>query len=85
MLTNLGFNGVGATVMKICTLWGNMSSDRSRENYPTKLFCDECFSEMGSDEEDSGIVSWQEDDGSYGDVCSGCGKTKAEEIEEKNA
>lgn len=71
--------------MKICTVWGDMSSEKSSENYPTDLFCDECFSEMGPGEEGSGIVSWQEDDGSYGDTCSNCGKTKAEELEEKIA
>ncbi|MBR7791846.1 hypothetical protein KDM87_04495 [Undibacterium sp. FT147W] len=70
--------------MKICTVWGDMSSDKSSENYPTDLFCDECFSEMRADEEDSRVVSSQEDDGSYGDTCSNCGKTAAEEIEEQS-
>lgn len=70
--------------MKICTVWGDMSSDKASENYPTDLFCDECFDEMAPEQENSGVVSWQEDDGSYGKQCSNCGKTKAAEIEEQN-
>lgn len=35
--------------MKICTVWGDMSSDKSSENYPTDLFCDACFNEMGQE------------------------------------
>ena len=68
--------------MKICTVWGDLSSEKSSENYPTELFCEECFQLMSPYQEDSGIVSYQDDDGSYGDTCSACGKTKKEEVEE---
>lgn len=68
--------------MKICTVWGDLSSEKSSENYPTDLFCEECFQSMNPGQEDSGIVSYQDDDGSYGNSCSECGKTKEEEIEE---
>jgi hypothetical protein len=68
--------------MKICTVWGDLSSEKSSENYPTDLFCEECFQSKSPGEEDSGIVSYQDDDGSYGDTCSECGKTKEEEAEE---
>jgi len=37
---------------------------------------------MNPDQEDSGVVSYQDDDASYGDVCSECGKTKKEELDE---
>ena len=68
--------------MKICTIWGDMSSEKASENYPIDLFCEECFQSMSPDQEDSGIVNYQDDDGSYGNSCSECGKTKEEEIEE---
>ena len=70
--------------MKICTIFGDMSSDKSSENYPTDLFCDECFNEMAPNQEESGIVNYQDDDGSYGDSCSKCGKTKKEETNENS-
>ena len=68
--------------MKICTVRDDLSSKKSRENYPTNLFCEECFHSMNPDAEDSGIISYHEDDGSFGNTCSKCGKTKKEEIEE---
>lgn len=70
--------------MKICQVWGDLSSEKSSENYPTDLFCDECFESMSPGTEDSGIVAYQEDDGSFGDICSGCGKTRDEEQEEQD-
>jgi len=66
--------------MKICTVHGNFNSEKSSEQYPSDLFCEECFQSMHPDKEDSSIVSHQDDDGSYGDTCSSCGKTKEEEI-----
>jgi hypothetical protein len=68
--------------MKICTVWGDLSSDKSSENYPTDLYCEECFQAMGPDQEESGIVSYQDDDDSYGDTCVECGKTRQDEEEE---
>lgn len=69
--------------MKICQVWGDLSSEKSSENYPTDLFCDECFESMNPGKEDSRIVTYQDDDGSFGDTCSKCGKTKDEEEEEQ--
>jgi len=68
--------------MKVCTVWGNLNSEKSGENYPTDLFCEECIQSMNPDTEDSSIVNYQDDDDSYGDTCSKCGKTREEEIEE---
>ena len=68
--------------MKICTVWGDMSSDKSSDNYPTDLYCEDCFLDMEPDTENSGIVNYQDDDNSYGDTCCNCGKTTEEEIEE---
>ncbi len=68
--------------MKICTVWGDLSSEKSSKNYPTDLFYEECFQSMNPDQADSGIVTYQDDDGSYGDTCYECGKTKQQEIEE---
>lgn len=68
--------------MKICTTWGDLSADKSSDNYPTDLFCEECFHDMKPDQKDSGIVNYQDDDGSYWDTCSSCGKTQKEEAEE---
>ncbi|MEQ8261208.1 MAG: hypothetical protein RH947_13010 [Alcanivorax sp.] len=68
--------------MKICQVWGDLSSDKASENYPTDLFCDECFELMGPGEEDSDIVTYDEDNGEFGDTCSSCGKTRNEEEEE---
>lgn len=68
--------------MKICTVWGDLSSDKSSENYPTDLYCEECFDAMNPGGEDSQIVTYEDDNGSYGDVCAECGKTQDEENEE---
>lgn len=31
------------TLMKTCTVFGDLSSDRASENYPTVQICDECL------------------------------------------
>lgn len=65
--------------MKICTVWGDLHSDKSSENYPTDLYCEDCFQAMRPDQEDSKIVSYENYEKSYGDTCVECGKTKQEE------
>lgn len=64
--------------MKICQVTGDLSSEKSRENYPTDIFCDECVEEMESSE-NSGLISCLGDDKSFGDECSRCGKSREEE------
>lgn len=69
--------------MKTCMIYGDMSSDRSSENYPTVIICDECVEGMGAGEEDSAIVSVGKYDPSLGDTCENCGKTKSDEDKER--
>lgn len=68
--------------MKICQVYGDMSSEKSSENYPTDLFCEECFEGMSKDGENADVVNYENDNGSFGDTCSACGKTKQEEDSE---
>lgn len=68
--------------MRICTVWGDLSADKTDEQYPTDVYCDECFHAMDSSGEESGVVNSQDDDGSYGSTCFNCGKTADEEAEE---
>lgn len=68
--------------MKICTIWGDMSSDRVGEQYPSVTVCDDCVSAERSSGEDSQIVTISEYDPSLGDTCEFCGKTAEEEAEE---
>ncbi|MEP4094583.1 hypothetical protein [Reichenbachiella sp.] len=72
--------------MKVCTVWGDLSSEKSSENYPTEVFCDECYEQMSmvKEGEESGIISEQEYDESWGDTCSQCGKTVDQELEERS-
>ncbi|WP_069383946.1 hypothetical protein [Halomonas caseinilytica] len=68
--------------MKTCTVVGDLMSDKASENYPTDNFCDECYETMMADGEDSGIVTSQDYDPSFGKVCASCGKTAREEADE---
>lgn len=68
--------------MKICQVYGDMTSEKSSENYPTDVFCDECFSELDRGEE-SQVVTHSEYDSSWPGECSKCGKTLQEEKEEQ--
>jgi hypothetical protein len=71
--------------MRICEVYGNLTSEKSSENYPTDLYCTDCFLEMDPYNEDpekeSKLVNHRNDDGSFGDTCSNCGKTKSEDDE----
>ena len=72
--------------VKICQTWESSDSELSRENFPTRVYCDDCFEEMDPEGEDSGVMSHEDhesDKGPFGDTCSQCGKTKKEEVEEQ--
>lgn len=43
--------------MKNCTLWGNMSSDSTSEQYPVEPVCTNCIAEQKTKGEESRIVS----------------------------
>ncbi|MBM2884892.1 hypothetical protein JFK97_10885 [Chromobacterium phragmitis] len=67
--------------MKLCTVWGEMSSDSAADQYPTVNVCDDCFKADDGDE-DSQIVSHEgKYDPAYGEECHFCGKTEEEERE----
>lgn len=65
--------------MKTCTIMGDMSSERSSENYPTVPVCDDCVQANEDAKEDSQIVSVGDYDDTLGDKCEFCDKTLAEE------
>lgn len=64
--------------MKTCMIWGDLSSDRASEQYPTVTLCDECVDAEEAGEE-SQIVTVGEYDPSFGDTCEFCDKTEEEE------
>jgi len=65
--------------MKTCTIFGDLSSEKSSDNYPTVPICDECVKEDQVRKEESKIVQIGAFDPSLGDVCEFCGKTLEEE------
>lgn len=71
--------------MKVCQISGDMSAEKSRDNYPTNVFCDECYEEMNVDGEENPIITAQEYDSSWGDTCSRCSKSVEEEKEEQRS
>lgn len=68
--------------MKTCTVWGDMSSDRASEQYPSVIVCDDCVSAEQSSGEESRLVTVSEYDASLGEICEFCGKSAEEEAEE---
>jgi hypothetical protein len=62
-----------------------MSAEKTRDNYPTDVFCDECYEKMNVVSGDNPILSTDEYDLSWGDTCSNCGKTLEEEIKENKS
>lgn len=68
--------------MKTCTIWGDLTSERSSENYPMVPVCDDCVNSNEKAKEESGIVSVHDFDKSLGDTCEFCRKTLAEEMAE---
>lgn len=65
--------------MKTCTIIGDLSSEKSSENYPTVPICNDCFEEDNAAGEDSQIVSADDFNSSLGDKCEFCGKTLDDE------
>lgn len=68
--------------MKTCVIWGDLSSEKTSENYPKVVCCEECFAEMEPDSRESGIVRYE--DGTRGSFseCHFCGKTEDDENKE---
>lgn len=64
--------------MKTCTVFGDMQSDSTAEQYPTVTLCNDCVEEDAQAKENCQIVSVGDYDESFGDSCEWCG-TKAEE------
>ena len=67
--------------MQDCTIWGDMSSDKSSENYPEVQICDECVSKWDG-EEDSPIVHVNGPNDDKDTICHLCEKTRADELKE---
>jgi hypothetical protein len=64
-------------------IWGDMSSDRASEQYPSVTVCNDCVSAEQSSGEESQIVTVSQYDSNLGDACEFCGKTSEEEAAEK--
>lgn len=69
--------------MKICVVWGDLSSEMSSENYPTVPVCDACFKEQGGETGEDFVFVDDDFNPIYGNSCYYCGKTKQEEEEEE--
>ncbi len=69
--------------MKSCTIFGDMSSDKSRENYPTVAVCDDCVAADKEAGEESQIVTVSAYDSSDGETCHFCDKSLDDEDAEK--
>jgi hypothetical protein len=72
----------GEYQMKTCTIYGDQSSDRASENYPTVQICDDCAEADEILREDAKIVSEGKYDPYFGDTCEFCGKAHEEEAQE---
>ena len=55
--------------MKTFMIWGDMSSDRTSEQYRSVTVCNDCVSAEQSSGEDSQIVTVSEYDSSLGNTC----------------
>lgn len=66
--------------MKNCTVWGDLMSDKSSENYPEVAVCDSCAQEQKCEE--GGVVSVDSECNEDYESCHYCQKTKEEEDEE---
>lgn len=42
--------------MKAARMFGNLSSDKTDEQYPEYAYCEKCFDALMKDEENSGII-----------------------------
>jgi len=58
---------------------GNLLSDKTDEQYPQVAYCEECFTALMKDEENSGIVNEVSYDPElHGDCCSRCEDCESE-------
>lgn len=64
--------------MKNCTVWGDLSSDRTSDQYPVVPVCDDCVKSYEDDEE-SPILSVEKYESYTGDECHFCQKSIDEE------
>lgn len=65
--------------MKSCMIFGDLTSEKSSDNYPTVQICDECVKEQQIRKKNSQIVFVGEFDCAFGDECEMCGKTLKDE------
>ena len=65
--------------MKTCTIFGDMQSESTVDQYPTVTLCNDCVEQDSLSKEDSQIVTLGDYDESYGDSCEWCGVTAEEE------
>lgn len=69
--------------MKECMVCGDMQSEKSSENYPIEIVCDECAS-IYSEGDEPRILSVEGASAEDYDVCYFCEKTYDEEFVEKH-
>ncbi|EMO9850647.1 hypothetical protein [Pseudomonas aeruginosa] len=65
--------------MKTCTVFGDMQSDSTAEQYPTVTLCNNCVEQDALSKDDRRIISLGAYDESFGDSCEWCGTTTEEE------
>ena len=65
--------------MQLCTLWGNMSADRTDEQYPQANVCDECIQKYSTAEESPIVHINGSYESAYGEECTLCEKHISEE------
>ncbi|EZQ00930.1 hypothetical protein [Acinetobacter sp. Ver3] len=65
--------------MQLCTLWGNMSADRTDEQYPQANVCDECIQKYSTAEESPIVHINGSYESVYGEECALCEKHISEE------
>ena len=56
--------------MQLCTLWGNMSADRTDEQYPQANVCDECIQKYSTAEESPIVHINGSYESAYGEECA---------------
>lgn len=76
---------LGGSKVKTCTIYGDLTSDRAGDNYPTVQVCDDCVEDDEKLQEDSQIVIADEYDPNLGDTCAFCEKTYKEELQEQHS
>lgn len=70
--------------MKTCTVFGDMRSDSTSEQYPTVNLCNDCIGQDAQAGEDHQIVCQGAYDAYFGENCEWCGISIEEEDEVKS-